>query len=105
MNGPNDTPDWNAARARIILNPTVTMPPLTMPRNLPTVARPPFASVAFKPTVTWEPLTATTRPIMSRPLRGWVSDGVALAVLMRRSIPDEVFGGARRGLPGMGGSK
>jgi hypothetical protein len=65
-----------------VIMPTVTMPPLTMPRNFPTVARvPPVGAVTVRPTTTCAPLTATTRPMVSRAARG-VSDSGVLAFVM-----------------------
>ena len=44
--------------------PTMTVLPLTMPRNFPTVARDALPGAAgVSPTVTCAPLTASTRPM------------------------------------------
>ena len=72
--------------------PTMTMPPLTMPRNFPTVARGALpGAVTLSPTMTCAPLTATTRPMVSRVARGG-SDGGALAVSCRSNPETGAYG-------------
>ena len=59
-----------------VIRPTMTVLPLTTPRNFPTVARDALpGAVGVSPTVTCAPLTARTRPSVSRGARAGAAAG------------------------------
>src|SRR5258708_7351054 len=59
-----------------VIKPTVTEPPLTTARNFPTVARDTLpGATGVRPTVTCAPLTAITRPSVSRAARAGAAGG------------------------------